>query len=412
MESIPSWCQAQEMPAYLQESALDFLRQLNLPSVHPMCLSSPTIMPIGEEIDLSLHYSFFERCVTFCWFVLPPLIALAELWLRLFAGFIAPGVLCYLIYIYLSPSSSVCRNDSSQSIFVLIVCGVASSGILITDAMYVQEYGRSFGASLFIAMIFLLGILENVSSDHKTFKENTKLKLPQKYRTLIAVITSLTVRALVNDFRGGTRSIDLPNVEAGLYFDSSSSKISHVVKLWIEQSKVSLEYDDVGTKYLLTGDSRTGIPFLVNKVESVPDYVRRWVAIPEDNEAVALDIAFPLDGIYNPNKPVYLVLHGLNGGSHEEYIMEFVSRETKQGSTVCVMVARGLMDTPIYGENVFHGARITDTSAAAKALRMVMKNDQALVGAGYSMGAIVMANYVAQSGKNCQLDAAVIISGG
>lgn len=39
-------------------------------------------------------------------------------------------------------------------------------------------------------------------------------------------------------------------------------------------------------------------------------------------------------------------------------------------------------------------------------------NDQVLVGAGYSMGAIILANYVANYGKLCALDGAITLSGG
>ena len=357
-------------------------------------------MPIGKSIDLSIHYSFLERCVTIFWFVLPPLAAMAELWLRLFAGFISPAVVCYLIYM-----CGNLNNKHSKWSSIAIVSGVASTGVLLTDAMYVQEYGRSFGVSMFIATTSLLVTLERMHIGNKN------AKVPQPYRTVIVFITFLIIMALMNDMRGGTKSIDLPDIEPGLYFNNYNMKMAQAVTLWKSESEVSLSYEEISTKYLLTGDSRTGIPFIINKVVPVPDYVRRWVATP-DGEAVALDIAFPSDGTYNPNKPVYLVLHGLNGGSKEEYVMEFVSRETQRGSIVCVMVARGLMDTPIYGKNVFHGARITDISEAAIALKHIMKNDQALIGAGYSMGAIVMANYVARSGKDCYLDAAIVVSGG
>ena len=44
-----------------------------------------------------------------------------------------------------------------------------------------------------------------------------------------------------------------------------------------------------------------------------------------------------------------MVLHGLNGGSHEEYVRDLAIRRTAEGSTVVVMVARGLMDLPIRG---------------------------------------------------------------
>ena len=96
-----------------------------------------------------------------------------------------------------------------------------------------------------------------------------------------------------------------------------------------------------------------------------------------DGEFLALDIAFPYSNngdhekqqsfVHDVTKPVYLVLHGLNGGSHEEYVMEFVLRRQAEGSTVVVLVARGLMDLPLKGWNLFHGARTMDVHSAATA---------------------------------------------
>jgi len=75
------------------------------------------------------------------------------------------------------------------------------------------------------------------------------------------------------------------------------------------------------------------------------------------------------------------------------------------------------------GWNVFHGARWTDVHAAATAVRKaldVMYPTTAtaehrwplLVGVGYSMGAIILGNYVVRSGADCQLDLTVSVSGG
>ncbi len=61
---------------------------------------------------------------------------------------------------------------------------------------------------------------------------------------------------------------------------------------------------------------------------------------------------------------------------------------------------------------MFHGARVTDVHAAALALQKVIDTDQVLIGVGYSMGAIVLSNYVASSGIDCALDGAISISGG
>mmetsp|Transcript_2559 Transcript_2559/g.3650 ORF Transcript_2559/g.3650 Transcript_2559/m.3650 type:complete len:293 (+) Transcript_2559:1222-2100(+) len=69
------------------------------------------------------------------------------------------------------------------------------------------------------------------------------------------------------------------------------------------------------------------------------------------------------------------------------------------------------MDTPVVGWNVFHGARITDVEVSAEAVSKAKGPNQLLAGVGYSMGAIIISNYVARSGSGCHLDAAMAISG-
>lgn len=139
----------------------------------------------------------------------------------------------------------------------------------------------------------------------------------------------------------------------------------------------------------------------------------RWVPsnVPNEREACILDIAFPPDGIHRTDKPLYLVLHGLNGGSNEEYVKDLVMRTCENGSTVAILVTRGLMDSPLLGENLPHFARMSDIDAAARVLRKAAAPHQTLGAIGYSMGAIDLATYVALTGKDCPLDAAVCLSG-
>ena len=61
----------------------------------------------------------------------------------------------------------------------------------------------------------------------------------------------------------------------------------------------------------------------------------------DDDEAVALDVVFPKQG-YQPDKPTFLILHGLNGGSTEPYVLDLARRATREGHTVAVMINRGL----------------------------------------------------------------------
>lgn len=154
--------------------------------------------------------------------------------------------------------------------------------------------------------------------------------------------------------------------------------------------------------------------FTLSRIALLP--YRRWVPLPEEKEAVILDIAFPDSNAIDDDKKVYLVLHGINGDSNEGYVVDFVRRQVTQGNAVAVMVTRGLGDSTIVGDNILHFARTSDVAAAAghlkRAINRVSPNDGLLlVGTGYSMGAITLANYVAASGSNCDLDVAIAFSG-
>jgi predicted alpha/beta-fold hydrolase len=183
------------------------------------------------------------------------------------------------------------------------------------------------------------------------------------------------------------------------------------------------------------------MPYMMNSVEETPEFHRVWLAT-EDDEYVALDIAFPKTG-HDPSQPLYLVFHGLNGGSAEGYVVDLTASRMRQGSTVVVLITRGLMDTPIHGWTVrrlfcyvlhdcscsflltatygnvidfirkfFHGVRTIDAHSAASTLReRVLEQNQTLAGVGYSLGAIVLNHYVASYQDEVALDVSVSISG-
>jgi predicted alpha/beta-fold hydrolase len=65
-----------------------------------------------------------------------------------------------------------------------------------------------------------------------------------------------------------------------------------------------------------------------------------------------------------------------------------------------------------FAQQFSHGARLVDAHSAAAILRYRVKgNEQVLAGVGYSLGAIVLNNYVASFGKRVALDVSVSISG-
>lgn len=384
--------------------------QQNLPTPH-----------IGPMSPLELHdNSHYELLLTLTK-IGAPLIAMGELWLRLFAFYICPLCLCFMIYRDVQRSMFCGDNNNnsnrqqnnataskskedSMKINNIDVCftiiGLASSAVLFTDSLYVYEFGRMFGFSfwclstvLAIRVALALSLQQQVHDSviMKTKPNKTKSRIntnvigkvsvPSKtffFQTsiFICLFTTVVVFLQSGGHVGNVHStsvlhqmphpgIDLPTIEPGLYYSKSNTLMTSIASN-LKESAYTYDVQHGATPYLVTGDQRTGIPFLVNAVED-QQYIRVYVTNPFDGEHIALDIAFPYDAfnygakkmklVHDSTKPVYLVLHGLNGGSHEEYVKELVKRRRAEGSTVVVMIARGMMDTSMTGWNVFHGAR-------------------------------------------------------
>ena len=438
--------------------------------------------PIIDSISLlELHDNSYYQLLLTATTMSAPTIAMMELWLRFFAVFICPVCICWLLHREITKTTSIKdtkntakQQDKKEKMTILIsIMGLASSAVLFTDSLYVYEYGRYLGLSYFVlaSTLTLLCVKDVKRNEHergasRVVKVGQNIPLLSRaivFQWAITLLIGLTMIVYLRSDGGDMMKhllpstltkhqpntdnnplhhmpnpgIDLPTINEGLYHSSTNPYISSIVKHWPVESR-TYNVKNGATPYLVNGDQRTGIPFIVNKVEE-QEHVRVWVQNPYDLEYIALDIGFPYsnyndtdDGenstigstkfVHDVTKPVYLILHGLNGGSHEEYVKDFVKRRRAEGSTCVVMIARGMMDTNVIGWNVFHGARTGDVDVSARALRRGLisladahddvKQRQILVGVGFSMGAIILSNYVARSGKHCALDAAMAVSGG
>ena len=408
--------------------------------------TQPTPPLIGPMSLMELHNNSYIELYKTLWTMTAPTLAMMELWLRLFALLVGPiGVIC-LLYRDMKCTRSEETQVISNKIMITAVLALASSAVLFTDSLYVYEYGRNFGCCLFVlASILAIRLVNKVKRDatkHNNSKKDTTTK-KRKANIFFAMIYGLIVTTTIIYLRsdGGhaiqyyldkiphlstyvsaTTStynpiaqvsdpgIDLPTIQPGFYYSKNNPLIQSIAKNW-DETKRTYNCTTGATPYLVNGDQRTGIPFLVNKVKE-QEYIRVYVRNPFDDESIALDIAFPYSSlhdeesdygdttdspslfVHNLDKPVYLVLHGLNGGSHEEYVKDFVSRRRSEGSTVIVMIARGMMNTGMKGWNVFHGARTGDVDIAARAVKRGLNKlaesygveRQTLAGIGYSMG--------------------------
>ena len=417
---------------------------------------------IGPISSLELHDDSYIEWIRTAWTMTTPTLAMMELWLRFFALIVGPVCVGCLFAWELCGRRNAFVSNLRMTVAIL---AVASSAVVFTDSLYVYEYGREVGCYLFLVSsaltLRLVHRLQRVAKpSHAHDDKRNKDRRTQCKSNIFSILAwgLIAITAIVfmrsdgghalklhietvpylssilsgHNLQVSDPGIDLPTIEPGFYH-SSNPFIQSIAKHWPETSR-SYNVSNGATPYLVNGDQRTGIPFLVNKVEE-QEYVRVYVTNPYDHESIALDIAFPYSNgdsdeyhslqeskpfVYHLDKPVYLILHGLNGGSHEEYVKDFVRRRRAEGSTVVVMIARGMMDTSMKGWNVFHGARTGDIDIAARAMRRGLDQiskahgiqRQMLAGVGYSMGAIILSNYVARSGIHCALDSAVAVSGG
>ncbi|KAG7366440.1 alpha/beta fold family hydrolase [Nitzschia inconspicua] len=415
--SMEDYCQRQQpvdLSAFRQ-STQEFLFQLNLPSVHPFCDDNdfhfdetvPPMGPIGLE---RFRGQNLFQCIISMWFMIaPPLLAMAELWLRLFAGAFGPigfiSLTARKIRLLLERQYQVGiakKRNNKTSLSIGVILTVASSLVLMTDTLYVLENGPAFGSILFIFSVLV--------AMQTCLDANLEMAAVFTFG-LVLLSIQLTWDGIENKLVFGNK-VDQVNVSEGLYFSRSNELVSRLVSHWPESYR-RYDFDNGATQWLKTGDSRTGVPFLLNHLPK-PNWHRFFLEVDKETkqrEYIALDISFPSNG-YDFNKPVYMVLHGLNGGSDEEYIRDLTYRRNAENSTVIVMVARGLMDLPLRGWSLFNGARTSDAQSAATAIRKAIGDEQALIGVGYSMGAIVLSNFVASYGPACSLDGAVAISGG
>jgi len=465
-------------------STQTFLRRLELSSLHPFCTKFadhweeyyiPGI-PRQGPLTSNVHDGPYEAFSTWFKAVVPPLAAMGELWLRLLASALAPLGIVLMLHLWLFPSQIMNnRERMAYRIHWICILTVASSVVLLTDTLYILEFGPHVGASSLTASTLLTVLLMTGRQQTRQQQTQQQQQTHQRYRrfTLTCTVGLVGLAAFLlydpndrlnNHYVTFGDPTDHVNIDEGLYYDTKNEFLHDIVtRYWSQSSSSSststttttttlpssfsatitattLPYEyptSVATRWMPTGDARTGLPFLLHRTPT-PTYTRVWLPVQsEENndidassnnsnsnddddddddgieEFVALDISFPMTG-YDRTKPLYLVLHGLNGGSTEEYVQDFVHRQTSQphDATVVVMVARGLMDTPVRGWHNFHGARWTDAHRAATVLRKAKSGAQSLIAVGYSMGAIILANMMIQAGKDAAVDAAISISGG
>lgn len=130
------------------------------------------------------------------------------------------------------------------------VVGLFFSALVMTDPMYVFEFSQPTLVIVHL-LIIILGI--------------------KRLGAKVAIYTALPV-SIIAFYIMANQDLNLPPFSPGLYYDESNSLITTVVSKWPIDKRT---YDDGrGTPWMMTGDTRTGLPFMFYKIPDI-DFQRR-----------------------------------------------------------------------------------------------------------------------------------------
>ena len=132
----------------------------------------------------------------------------------------------------------------------------------------------------------------------------------------------------------------------------------------------------------------------------------QWLETP-DGDRIALHTPVRLED--NPERPIVLVLHGLEGSVESPYIQGLMPALLSAGFQVAVMHFRGCGGIPNLLPRAYHSGDSDDPRWAASKLKDHYPNTP-LMAVGYSLGGNVLLKWLGEDGESSPLSAAVSVS--
>ena len=146
----------------------------------------------------------------------------------------------------------------------------------------------------------------------------------------------------------------------------------------------------------------------VVRATTIPGRYRRQLLPLPDGGTPALDWWDDDDGASGgargrpspppPTAPLLLVLHGLTGGSREGYVKGACAAASAAGFRAAALTYRGCGGLPLSSPSPYGASWTADVAVAAAAAREAWPAAAGLVAAGYSLGAVILAKYLAEQG--------------
>ncbi|KAA1471193.1 AB-hydrolase YheT [Dentipellis sp. KUC8613] len=159
------------------------------------------------------------------------------------------------------------------------------------------------------------------------------------------------------------------------------------------------------TLYSVVGD--------FSKVDQVV-YDRKLLKL-KDGGTLGLDFTPPAsERSVDDDTPIVVVLHGLSGGSHESYVRAILApaitpvNEGGLGYRAVVVNFRGCAGVPLTSPQLYSAGHTDDIRQAVWYISHLYPKAP-LLGVGFSLGANVLARYLAQEGENSRLVAGCVL---
>jgi predicted alpha/beta-fold hydrolase len=142
-------------------------------------------------------------------------------------------------------------------------------------------------------------------------------------------------------------------------------------------------------------------------LRSLPQILFHRILLPVDD--IGGTIAIDWHTHPSPGQPILLLLHGLTGGSDNEYIRWMILSAYSQLNICCVVVhARGCGRSQLTSARSFCAANTDDLRSSVKYIRSIIGNETPLFAVGYSVGAGILTKYLGEECNECPLDSAII----
>jgi predicted alpha/beta-fold hydrolase len=110
------------------------------------------------------------------------------------------------------------------------------------------------------------------------------------------------------------------------------------------------------------------------------------------------------------SKPLLIALHGLSGGSHEQYVRHCIAPLTSAegGFDAVVINSRGCCFSKITTSKLFNARSTWDLRQLVKWIRLTWP-ERRLFAIGFSLGANILCNYLGEEGADCELEAGILV---